>query len=219
MISTIVLPDFDLPTRSASGFILRYISPRIVEPAQLLSLFARRATFNLFASRSDFLLGVGHGDEYSYGGQNEEDILVANNYDPHLVEGKVIKLLACRTGVVLGPDLIQKGATAYMGYVDDYVWIVDADLHRTPWSDPYAATCMLPVINGLNALLDGATCQEAFNIEICGYQVNAEIEEDELMRSCLEFNYENAILLGDPGAVIHARPDIRIPLPPPPIFF
>ncbi|GAH96523.1 unnamed protein product, partial [marine sediment metagenome] len=34
---------------------------------------------------------------------------------------------------------------------------------------------------------------------------NAEVEEDELIKSCLEFNRDNAVLLGDPMARVRSR--------------
>ena len=220
MPATLTLADFDLPTRSASGFLLRWIIPRL-EPVHLYSFLARRLPFQLSAPQSDIIIGMGHGDIDALTGHNEAVILEVGKYDPREVRGKVIKLLSCQTGNVLGPDLIKNGAGSFLGYVDDYVWVMDADLVSTPWSDKMAATSLMPVIDGLNALLDGRTAKEAFDIELEGYLRNAELEEDELIGACLEFNRGNAVLLGDPGARVRARPGLALPfriLPPPPIL-
>jgi len=217
---TVLMADFDLPTRSASGFILRYIAPR-VEPVHLFSVLVRRTPFVLSAPQSDIIIGTGHGSPETFTGQNEAVILEVGKYHPREVQGKVIKLLSCATGVALGPDLIKNGAEAFLGYVDDYVWVMDADLASTPWADKLAATSLLPVIDGLNALLDGKTCREALQIELDGYTRNAEIEEDDLIKSCLEFNHDNAVLLGDREARIRRRPPLPLPfriIPPPPIL-
>lgn len=209
------MSDFDLPTRSASGFLLRYIAPRC-EPFQFYSFLARRLPFEFSAPQSDIIIGTGHGSETSFTGQNEAVILEVGQYNPKDISGKVIKLLSCQTGVTLGPDLVANGALAFMGYKDDYVWVCDADHAATPWSDDLAGACLLPVIDGLNALLDGKTVQEAFNVEMAGYLSNAAVEEDDLIKSCLEFNYDNAVLLGNAAATIKARPNILIPVAPPP---
>jgi len=217
---SVLMSDFDLPTRSASGFILRYIAPR-VEPVQLFSVFVRRLPFQLSAPQSDIIIGVGHGNEDSFTGYNEAEILEVGKYDPREVRGKVIKLISCQTGVELGPDLIKNGALSVAAYVDDYVWVCDADFASTPWADALAATSLMPVVDGLNALLDGKTARESFDIELEGYTRNAEVEEDELVKSCLEFNRENAVLLGDPEGRIRARPKLPLPfrlVPPPPIL-
>lgn len=219
MPAVLALADFDLPTRSASGFLLRYIAPR-VEPVQLFSVLVRRTPFRLSAPQSDIIIGVGHGDETSFTGHNEALILEVGRYDPKEVRGKVIKLLSCQTGIALGPDLIKNGCAAFMGYTDDYVWVCDADLASRPWSDKVAATSLMPVVDSINALLDGKTSGEAFEIELEGYSRNAEVEEDELIRSCIEFNKRNAIILGNESATIRARPSLALPfklVPPPPI--
>jgi len=214
---SVLMSDFDLPTRSASGFLLRYIAPR-VEPFQFYSFLARRLPFRLSAPQSDIIIGVGHGDKTVFTGQNEAVILEVGKYNSREVRGKVIKLLSCQCGVALGPDLIKNGALSVQAYNDDYVWVMDADLASTPWADDLAGTCLLPVVDGLNALLDGKTAKEAFDVELQGYLKNAAAEEDDLIRACLEFNYDNAVLLGDIAARVRRRPNITIPLPPPPII-
>lgn len=217
MPTVVLMSDFDLPTRSSSGFLLRYIVPRM-EPVQLFSVLARRLPFQLAAPQSDIIIGSGHGDASSFTGQNENVILEVGRYNPVEVRGKVIKLQSCLTGAALGPDLIQNGAVAFLGYKDDYLWVMDADYAATPWADKLASVCLMPAVDGLNALLDGKTAQEAFDVELQGYTTNAAAEEDALIKSCLEFNYDNAVLLGEPTARVRRRPNITIPFPPPPIF-
>ncbi|GAI90174.1 unnamed protein product, partial [marine sediment metagenome] len=189
-------------------------------PVQLFSVLVRRLPFQLSAPQSDIIIGVGHGDEISFCGHNEAVILEVGKYNRREVKGKVIKLLSCQTGVALGPDLIQNGALSVAACLDDYVWVCDADLAATPWADEMAATSLMPVIDGLNALLDGKTAREAFDIELEGYTRNAEVEEDELIKSCLEFNRDNAILLGASEAQIRTRPKLPLPfrLVPPPLL-
>jgi len=215
--TAVLMSDFDLPTRSSSGFLLRYIAPR-VEPVHLYSFLVRRLPFQLCAPQSDIIIGVGHGDKVSFTGQNEAVILEVGRYNPREVRGKVIKLLSCQCGIKLCPDLILNGASCAMGYVDDYIWVMDSDLASRPWADDLAATSLLPVVDGLNALLDGKTCREALDVELNGYTRNAQIEEDELIKACLEFNHDNAVLLGNPTARVRARPKITLPIPPPPII-
>jgi len=217
MPTVLTMADFDLATRSASGFLIRYILPRL-EPVHLYAILAKRTPFRLSAPQSDIIIGMGHGDVDAFTGQNEAVILEIGKYDPKEVNGKVIKLLSCQTAVELGPDLIRNGALSFAGYTDDYLWIMDSDLASIPWSDKMAAPSLLPVIDGLNALLDGKTCREAFQIELDGYTRNAEIEEDELIKSLIEFNRDNAVLLGNSNARVRARPKIVLPLPPPPII-
>ncbi len=217
MNTTLALADFDLPTRSASGFLLRYVVPR-VGPIPLYSMLDRRAPFVFSSQRADIIIGMGHGDVDIFTGQNMGLILKVNEYSPNEVEGKVIYLLSCQTGVELGPDLIRNGASCFLGFTDDYIWMMDADLASTPWADELASPCLIPAIDAINTLLDGRTTEEAYNVQVERYRRNAEAEEDELIRALIEFNMDNAVLLGDGGASVRARPKITLPLPPPPII-
>lgn len=217
MPGTMCMADFDLPTRSASGFLLRYVVPRL-GPVSLYGMIDRRTPFQLSAPQSDIIIGMGHGDVDSFTGQNEVILLEVGKYDPQEIRGKVVKLLSCQTGVELGPDLVANGCVAYLGYTDDFLWVCDADRAMVPWSDPLAAPSLMPVIDSINALLSGKTVKKALDIELGGYRRNAEMEEDELIRSLLEFNMANAILLGDGGASVSPRPNIILPFPPPPIL-
>jgi hypothetical protein len=217
MPATLCMADFDLPTRSASGYLLRYIMPRL-GPVALYGAMDRKQPFQLSAPQSDIIIGMGHGDVDAFTGQNEVILLEVGNYNPDEIKGKIVKLLSCQTGVSLGPDLIANGAKAFLGYTDDYLWVCDSEKIHTPWSDDLADPFLMPVIASINALLDGKTAEEAYQIEIDGYRASAEAEEDELVKSVIEFNKDNAILLGDSNAKISPRPNIIIPIPPPPII-
>jgi len=210
----LALPIHDLPTRSASGAIIRYVLPRS-EPPQLVGILDRRILFATL-TMGDVIVGVGHGSPSEFCGHNDEVILNISKI-PN-VRGKIVVLISCETAQQLGPALINAGAISYIGFKDDLVWIVDADLASTPWSDKMALTVMGPITNCLNIILDGKTAGEAYSTMLKELSANAEVEEDELIKSCLEFNQRNAVLLGDSGAKITPRPRIIFPIPPPPLL-
>jgi len=214
----LALADFDAPTRSASGFLIRYILPRM-EPPQLVGLLDRKQPFTKLTF-GDLIIGMGHGGEDTFTGQNEVTLLEVGKYDPKLVKGKFVKLLSCECGQKLGPDLIDNGAVSFQGYTEDFLWVMDLDYLSRPWADQLAAKALLPVICSMQLILDGKTNQESFNAELEGFTINAEIEEDELIKSCLEFDRDNAIMLGDGDSKVRKRPPIPLPfklIPPPPL--
>ena len=218
-LSTICLASFDLPSHSSSGYLLRYISPR-AGPITLYAHLARNPFFSKFAPGSDFVLGTGHGDSDSYSAQAEDIIWKAGQYDKRQTEGKVIYLLSCDTGLELGPDLIDYGqARAFRGFTGDFLWIVQPGNWIAPYTDPHAGQILMPVVNGLNSLMDGATISEAMDIEKNSYMKSMEDTNNELLFSLLKWNYDHSILLGDPNATIKPRPKITLPIPPPPLIF
>lgn len=213
----LTLPIHDLPTRSASGFIIRYVLPRSMPP-QLVGPLDRRVSFSTLTI-GDVIIGIGHGSPSEFCGHNDEVILDTGSI-PN-VKGKAVFLISCETAQQLGPSLIDAGAASYIGFKDDLVWIMDADLASTPWSDKIAFAVMGPITDCVNIILDGKPISEAYDIMLKELSENAEVEEDELMRALIEFNRDNAVLLGDPGARVRARPGLALPfriLPPPPIL-
>lgn len=216
MTCALLMSSFDVPSHSASGFLLRYIAPRI-GPFQLYGPLARRPFFTAAASLADVIIATGHGEADEFTAQGESLIWKTGNYDPREVQGKVIKLLACQSGIGLGPNLVQNGARCFMGYDDDVIWIVDSAYYAQPWEDPYAKLCLGPIVDGLQALLDGQTCGEAVAIERDGYFNNGQIVDSSFVRSCLDFNAQHTVLIGDPSATVRPRPRIITPIPPPPL--
>ena len=212
----LTLPIHDLPTRSASGFIIRYILPRSIPP-QLVGPLDRKVSFSTLTI-GDAIIGIGHGSPSEFCGHNNEVILEVTSIPD--VKGKVVILISCETAQQLGPSLINAGAISYIGFNDDLVWVCDSDRASTPWSDEIARPAMMPLVNSINSILDGKTIREAYNIMLNELTRNAEVEEDELVKACLEFNRDNAILIGDGGASIRARPSLALPfklIPPPPL--
>ena len=209
------LPIFDLPTRSASGMMYRYIAPRML-PEVVMGPVARRPFFSLLVPPSDFILATGHGDVDTATGQNEAIIWTVGQYNPSEVQGKVIKLVQCDTGAELGPDLVKNGALCYMGFDADLIWITDDSYYAKHWEDPYSSACLGPIIDGIQALLDGQTCGESMAIEKTGFQQNAQDSEDfPLLQSSILFNLQHAVLFGDPIATVKPRPRLSLPAPPP----
>ena len=207
MTVTLSLADFELSTRSASGFILKYIAPRM-EPVMLYGPLARRFPFTLSAPHSDVIIVVGHGDDDQVNGQHDAILLKVGEYNDNEVKNKVIYSFSCLSAVELGPDLINRGATAFLGWNDDYLWMIDESQLLTPWNDKLAAPCIMPVIDGLNALLDGKTMSEVKQLQLDSYSDYATRTDDELIKDLVQFNQSNFVLYGDPQAHINPRPPL-----------
>jgi len=217
----IALQDQDIPTRFSSGFILKWIIPRVEPGRFLFGEMDRRLAFTSLASApDDYLIIVGHGQHASITGQHDEVLLEVGNYNPNIVTNRFVKFLSCQTGETLGPDMIQKGAKAYQGYKEDYLWIADEEYKTHPWDDPIASKWLLPVVDAIDAMLSGSTNKAVYEMEREAYRVNADKETDELSRSLLTYAYSNLMILGDPEATV--RPRMKSPfgfLPLPRILF
>ncbi|MBS1643990.1 MAG: hypothetical protein JST36_03055 [Bacteroidetes bacterium] len=73
-------------------------------------------------SRMVYISGIGHGSYTAYTGHGFNHILDVNGYDAAEVNGKIIHFLSCETGRSLGPNTVSKGAKAYLGYDENFVF-------------------------------------------------------------------------------------------------
>jgi len=210
----LALPLHDLPTRSASGFLIRYVVPR-TGPPQLVGPLDRKALFSNMAF-GDVVIGVGHGNPYRFSGYRDQVLLDVSSIPD--VRGKVVVLISCQTARQLGPALINAGADSYIGFLEDLVWVMDADSALTPWADKLAAPAMMPIVSCVNTILDGKVMVDAFDVLTKELRENAAVEEEEVAAACLRFNARNGSLLGNPMARVKARPKVVFPIPPPPLL-
>lgn len=69
-----------------------------------------------------YISGLGHGSYTAFTGHNFNHILDAGAYDSLEVSNKVIHLLSCETARDLGPNTVSKGAKAFVGYTENFVF-------------------------------------------------------------------------------------------------
>ncbi len=193
------MPDFEMATHTVTGFLLRYVALRM-EPVQLWREAARPPIFSLAARPAGLIMGTGHGSPTTFTGQNAVPLWEVSKYNPAECQGKIIKLLSCLTGQRLGPDLIHNGARAYQGYSEDFVFFADDEYLLHPWDDPLASLYLKPAIEAMVALIQGRTCQEAFDIERAGYDRSIASSADPLITDPIKFDRDHMVMLGDPQA-------------------
>lgn len=85
----------------------------------------------------DMVIADGHGSPNSLTGQAMQEVLRAcvNN---QALSGKVMCALSCLTGQNLGPDSRNKNAMGYMGFVNEFTWVVSQPYN--PAMDPVAVS-------------------------------------------------------------------------------
>src|SRR5262245_32027843 len=111
----------------------------------------------------DLLTLSGHGLTDKILGQ-AGTILEAGRYPPPAVRAKIVHLLACDSGEVLGPDLVANGCKAFFGYREQFLF---------PAASPGDFLDCDGVID--RALADGFTAEEAFRLALRAF--NRKIEE------------------------------------------
>lgn len=177
---------------------------RWLRTKELYRVASTRRLFSTLTVTNNFITGVGHGRKDTYAGQNKEVLWKVDQYRPSEVQDKMIKLLSCEVGAVLGPDIIENGARAFQGYDETFSFFVDAKHALIPWLDPVGSRFLMPVIQGVQALLKGKTNQEAYQIEYDWHTKNMEAEVDPELRDWIKHNRDALVMLGDADAKLQS---------------
>ncbi|MEK6818879.1 MAG: hypothetical protein AABY10_03005, partial [Nanoarchaeota archaeon] len=108
-----------------------------------------------------FGLFNGHGNETSITGHKRSPLIDTKNVD--LLKDKITYAISCSSGKTLGQESIKRGAKAYIGYDDDFIFFYDPNMITHPTNDKTAKLFLEPSIELANSLIKGNSVEEAFN--------------------------------------------------------
>jgi hypothetical protein len=130
----------DLPTRLILQHREQFLYSKIKPPFGRLGRLQNDDAVRLKVAAATrtaglmMLMGGGHGESDIYFGQDRLPIYRSAAYDPSEVNGRIIHWTACDTASSLGPHMVRSGASAFFGYLDDFVmdqywapYLVDCD--------------------------------------------------------------------------------------------
>ena len=164
-----------LVTQPAHDYTTRYISvwaDKVVKYAKdrndnAVVLRNNRANKNIFKSvinkvNPSFIFLNGHGNNHMVTGQNNMPLLSdTDNLD--FLKNKIIYALSCQSAKNLGPYCIDNDVKTYIGYTEDFIFIIDRTKRTNPKQDNIA-TLFLDASNTVSiSLLKGKTTKESYN--------------------------------------------------------
>lgn len=148
----------------------------------------------LSANNPGLVYFTGHGSDNSVCGYKQEPIIVSGENE-RLLKSKIIYSLSCSSASVLGEEAVGKGAKAFIGYKDDFVFLFDKNKTLTPLKDEIARNFLEPSNALILSLLKGNAVEKAFDIS----QKSFEKKISKLLTSEAILGHENlvAFLLWD----------------------
>lgn len=159
------------PNHDVTTTYLFYWSQSIVDYANkrsscAIDLRGRRATRKEFESvlrkrvGQAFIFLNGHGSAEKVAGQDDE-VLVEVGGNDDIFFGTVVYARSCSSAAVLGPSSVAKGAIAYLGYTDDFVFFIEDGYMSRPLKDKTARLFLEPSNQVATAILKGHAVGEA----------------------------------------------------------
>lgn len=124
----ILAPKFETATELWYPWLTSYL-PKILDEQGLTYVILAGASTNretvwteIRAHEPRLILGVGHGNEDVYTGDQYDEIWRTCNYPTDLMTGRGFSPVSCRVGVRLVPDMVSKGLGSGLGEDVDYAF-------------------------------------------------------------------------------------------------
>ncbi|KKS94811.1 MAG: hypothetical protein UV68_C0002G0011 [Candidatus Collierbacteria bacterium GW2011_GWC2_43_12] len=207
----ITQPNFDITTQWISCWsteISKLATDRKIKVVVLDGIRANRKEFESVIKKISpkLVFFNGHGsDKTVFGHKNEPLVIMGDNEDQ--LAGKIVYSLACLSAKTLGPECINKGTRAYIGYIEDFIFFHDITKISNPLSDQIAGMFLEPSNCIMKSLIKGHTTQmswehsqQCFKRKITELVMKGDRVSINTYLPHLFWDMQNQVSLGDPNA-------------------
>ncbi len=163
----VTTPSSDRTTKYISAWAEKTVGELKSKRLQFIVLMKKRATASILASmlkkHSPSLLFLnGHGGPDLVCGHDDK-VLIQSGKNEIILKDTVTYALSCSSGRTLGPSAVQAGATAYIGYNEDFIFFISPEKMSRPREDKTAEMFLAPANHIVVSLAKGHTTGEATN--------------------------------------------------------
>jgi len=128
-----IRPDYELATRYGAAWLMQILNAATNKGLPFTDLYKSQATRSNFFSEINAndpaLVHIfGHGNYTQIACQNNELLLQAGVNDD-ILANRIVYDLSCEAGRDLGPSAVSKGAISFLGYNEDFIFIVSDGSH------------------------------------------------------------------------------------------
>ncbi len=206
------------PNHDVTTDYLYFWSQPIIDYAErikinIIDLSKKRANFKEFNSvikkrDPSFLVLNGHGSESTVSGYNNEP-LIESGKNTSILNGKIVYARSCSSAKKLGKDAVKDGCKVYIGYDDEFVFMIEDDKIFRPREDQTASIFLMPANQVAISLLKGHTSSESnekskelHKKQILKFMTSEATSEEREFIPLLIWNYQHQVCLGDQNAKV-----------------
>ena len=162
----ITRPRYDYTTRYISAWAEPVVQSAKSKGHHVLDLQEERANRQevesmLKKQTPEVVFFNGHGSEDTLTGHNGE-VILRTGENEHLLSEKIIYALSCRSAKILGASSVKKGARAYIGYIEDFIFMYSSEKRTRPRVDRTAALFLEPSNQVPLSLIKGNSASRAY---------------------------------------------------------
>ncbi len=158
--------------------------------------------------KPELVMFNGHGNLTTICGQKNE-ALIKQSENEEILNEKIIYARSCSTASSLGHSSVKNGAKAYIGYTEDFVFLIDNSRTASPLKDEFAKPFLTASNQIIKSLLNGRTALEAHqrSQNVFGEQIEALQKSDappeaQHMLPWLFWDKTSQTIIGDKNAQI-----------------
>ncbi len=212
-IALVTTPKSDSTTRYISAWAVKTIEELKSKNLQFIVLAKERAISSVLDSMiqkhcPSLIFLNGHGGPDVVTGHNNQILVVAGKNEG-VLKDMVTYALSCSSGQMLGPAAIKAGASAYIGYEEDFIFFISPDKMSRPLGDKTADMFLTPANHVIVSLAKGHTAGEA-TISARGYFLKSiqklitseATEDDQTYMRYLAWDMKSLICHGDKTAMV-----------------
>lgn len=209
----VTTPKSDSTTRYISAWAEKTIEDLKSKNLQFIVLSKERATASVLDSmlkkhNPSLLFLNGHGGPDLVMGHDTE-VLVEAGKNEVALKGMVTYALSCSSAQVLGPASVKAGASAYIGYAEDFIFFISPDKMSRPLGDKTADMFLTPANHVIVSLAKGHTAGEAtaasrgYFLKSIQKLISSEAtEDDQTYMRYLAWDMKSLVCHGDKEAVV-----------------
>mgnify|MGYP001587644496 CR=1 FL=1 len=160
-------PEYDYTTRYISTWaekVVQYAKNKNNNVIVLKNDRANRDTLRNVTNKTKptFIFLNGHGANNMVAGQDNKPMITdTDNLD--FLKNKILYALSCQSAKNLGPYCVNNAVKTYIGYTEDFIFIIDRAKRTNPKRDNVAAL-FLDASNEIPiSLIKGKTTKDAYN--------------------------------------------------------
>ena len=164
----ITRPEHDLTTRYISKWSEKIIQEAKDKRIEVIDLHGEKANrervlgiLKKKASLTMLVVFNGHGSYTAVAGHNNEPLVTQENAD--VLASKIVYARSCQSAKGLGQASVANGAIVYLGYQEDFIFLIDEDKISKPLEDTKAVLFLEPSNYVITGLLKGHSASDANN--------------------------------------------------------
>lgn len=205
----ITRPEHDLTTLYISKWSEKIIDEAKKKNVSITDLHREKANKNRVsgilkkkASTKMLVVFNGHGNSGAITGHDDEPLVTKD--DASGLVNKIVYARSCQSAKVLGRAAITAGSLAYLGYEEDFIFLMDDEKIMKPLEDTKASLFLEPSNYLIISLLKGHSVADANNRSKNHFRKNLEIvltarvsSENFYIARFLYWDMANQVCLGD----------------------